>query len=1226
MQLPYKSKQEYQKHFTAHAKRNVGPICETFCPLLADKSGKVFEFASGVGIHVIQLATNLPQWEFQPSDMEAEFVEQIAENVQNVANIHTPVVWDVRWKQFIPEMKAKYDVVLCVNLLHVTGWDTAIGLFHSASWVLGERIGKGRYGAVFEGFDLHTGRVVAIKQLATKGIPTEEVNSLKSEIKLLKNLQHRNIVEYIGFYEEEKGEYVSIIMDYIEGGSLAKTVKKFSSLPESLVAIYIEQVLQGLTYLHDQGVVHRDIKGANILNTKEGLVKLADFGVAARLDDISSKKNPVEVVGTPYWMAPEIIEMSGCGTAADIWSVGCTVIELLTGSPPYAEYTAMSALFHIVSDEHPPLPSSISAELEDFLLRCFQKDVSCRISAKELLTHQWIQKAKGALHLNIRPSAVLEGTRVIKTLKTLTDASPTAENEKNVSDTKQSTLQRFKEEKDESFDDLFKAATTSQTISETKKEGVDREQVDNEKSIDLTEHLWQRLQYSLDASNDFETDWDVKGDTDDNLSILDSNLKDLYISKPSQHSLAKEKALKLLSDMFDEQNSKDIRQQCFGDLLGLLEMNPELAQFFTSEGTFSLLLEILDYPRCKENQLDFVLQLMLHLLQIIHCAQSSRSEEIQDLGQFLSSLGFFPIAIKLIDSRISKQVCYSTFKLLSVILSEKEENILMFFACRGAPRVLSAFFEQVVIEMDKNILGTLHALYYLAEKWCRSFGREWCRSIAKYGFIERFVGFLYRLVLFKESSKEQVMKQEMIIISISILQKFSLFISGELSDVTVRTHYQSPEVLQKFCEILSMSQWHWMEPLLEVFQVICKNAESHSVLQETGVVRILVKLLSQVCPISESGACRRHILLCLYYLCLASPTRKEEAALHGIIPLLQIIIGNSGILSSNIGKKFISMEATRSVEMLCWFATVRSRNILQLLLESNGVEFFLDLLSVIPGKEKARAGSSLVELLEREPDQVERILLQERNTKRIVNLVTTLGQNEIEYMLDSYVRLVHLSPKIREALRRQQAIDKFFCRLKHPKTSVRKLLLQILQILLEGTQATFSKMEKQLLYDLERNDPAVMVRQLASVVVMVGMFFGYFRPASWRATAYLLQSKSSRSIYRSLCSEASWEPKPLESFSLGNGIAFSKNVYMDPEQVTERVLGVIKLFEKVQDVNKVHREAHFEKDLGLDSLDTVELLIALEDEFEVEIPDEHAEQMSSCLDVIRYFSTHLYAS
>lgn len=118
----------------------------------------------------------------------------------------------------------------------------------------------------------------------------------------------------------------------------------------------MEQVLQGLLYLHDQGVIHRDIKGANILTTKEGLVKLADFGVASRTTGLHESS----VVGTPYWMAPEVIELSGATTASDIWSLGCTVIELLEGKPPYHKLQPMPALFRIVNDDHPPLPQGAS--------------------------------------------------------------------------------------------------------------------------------------------------------------------------------------------------------------------------------------------------------------------------------------------------------------------------------------------------------------------------------------------------------------------------------------------------------------------------------------------------------------------------------------------------------------------------------------------------------------------------------------------------------------------------------------------------------------------------------------------------------------------------------------------------------------------------------------------------------------------------------------------------
>lgn len=129
-------------------------------------------------------------------------------------------------------------------------------------------------------------------------------------------------------------------------------------MPEKLVALYMSQVLQGLLYLHEQGVIHRDIKGANILTVKEGTVKLADFGVATKA--VPGAAHESGVVGTPYWMAPEVIELNGATTASDIWSLGCTVIELLDCKPPYHHLQTMAALFRVVNDDHPPLPESAS--------------------------------------------------------------------------------------------------------------------------------------------------------------------------------------------------------------------------------------------------------------------------------------------------------------------------------------------------------------------------------------------------------------------------------------------------------------------------------------------------------------------------------------------------------------------------------------------------------------------------------------------------------------------------------------------------------------------------------------------------------------------------------------------------------------------------------------------------------------------------------------------------
>ncbi|KAK6931863.1 Protein kinase domain [Dillenia turbinata] len=264
-------------------------------------------------------------------------------------------------------------------------------------YMLGDEIGKGAYGRVYKGLDLENGDFVAIKQVSLENIAQEDLN-------IIMNLNHKNIVKYLGSLKTRT--HLHIILEYVENGSLANIIKpnKFGPFPEQLVAVYIAQVLEGLVYLHEQGVIHRDIKGANILTTKEGLVKLADFGVATKLTE--ADVNTHSVVGTPYWMAPEVIEMSGVCAASDIWSVGCTVIELLTCVPPYYDLQPMPALFRIVQDDHPPIPDGLSPDITDFLRQCFKKDARQRPDAKTLLSHPWIQK-RPALQSSLRHSGTM---------------------------------------------------------------------------------------------------------------------------------------------------------------------------------------------------------------------------------------------------------------------------------------------------------------------------------------------------------------------------------------------------------------------------------------------------------------------------------------------------------------------------------------------------------------------------------------------------------------------------------------------------------------------------------------------------------------------------------------------------------------------------------------------------------------------------------------------------
>lgn len=222
-----------------------------------------------------------------------------------------------------------------------------------SNYQLGDLLGRGASGSVYRALNFLTGETVAIKSVSLLTLSPSALPDIMSEIDLLKNLNHPNIVKYKGFARDKDNLF--IVLEYCENGSLQTILKKFGKFPESLVAVYISQVLEGLIYLHDQGVVHRDIKGANILTNKDGSVKLADFGVSSKTGG-----NDNEVVGSPYWMAPEVIEQSGASTASDIWSVGCVVMELLEGRPPYGDLAPMQALWRIVQDESMRIPDGAS--------------------------------------------------------------------------------------------------------------------------------------------------------------------------------------------------------------------------------------------------------------------------------------------------------------------------------------------------------------------------------------------------------------------------------------------------------------------------------------------------------------------------------------------------------------------------------------------------------------------------------------------------------------------------------------------------------------------------------------------------------------------------------------------------------------------------------------------------------------------------------------------------
>jgi serine/threonine protein kinase len=228
-----------------------------------------------------------------------------------------------------------------------------------------------------------TGDFVAIKKVEKSRLNSKTTNAVRGEVALLRTLDHKCILRIFDCVETD--ENLCLVLEFMENGSLASVLDKFGPLPEVLVISYLHQILIGLQYLHEHGVLHRDIKAANILINKDGDIKVADFGVAEQINKDASAR--YSVVGTPYWMAPEVIEMHAPTAASDIWAVGATIIEMLSSKPPYFDMSPISAIFRIVQDPHPPIPANLSENMSNIIMQCFTRDSTKRPTAAQLLKH-----------------------------------------------------------------------------------------------------------------------------------------------------------------------------------------------------------------------------------------------------------------------------------------------------------------------------------------------------------------------------------------------------------------------------------------------------------------------------------------------------------------------------------------------------------------------------------------------------------------------------------------------------------------------------------------------------------------------------------------------------------------------------------------------------------------------------------------------------------------------
>ncbi|KAJ3119603.1 hypothetical protein HK098_005309 [Nowakowskiella sp. JEL0407] len=264
-------------------------------------------------------------------------------------------------------------------------------------WKQGNLIGQGAFGKVYHALNLDTGEIMAVKQVVLGGdgvgkeaekMRKKQEDALRREIELLSELDHENIVRYLNY--EIKENTFNVFLEYVSGGSIASCLARFGKFDEEFTSSMAMQILSGLEYLHSTKIIHRDIKGANILIDSDGVAKISDFGISKKneYDMAYQRMTRMSMQGSIYWMAPEVARGKGYSAKVDIWSLGCLVLEMLTGHHPWHKVRG-NIIYLLGTGNAPPLPSTLGANARSFLELCFTVDPEKRPTATDLLKHDF---------------------------------------------------------------------------------------------------------------------------------------------------------------------------------------------------------------------------------------------------------------------------------------------------------------------------------------------------------------------------------------------------------------------------------------------------------------------------------------------------------------------------------------------------------------------------------------------------------------------------------------------------------------------------------------------------------------------------------------------------------------------------------------------------------------------------------------------------------------------
>jgi serine/threonine protein kinase len=953
----------------------------------------------------------------------------------------------------------------------------------SGTYALLEVIGKGAYGTVYKGIWREVGRHVAVKRVARGRLLPDEEKALQAEIDLFKHLKHRHIVNYIEAVDAPESEFLDIVMEYVEGGSLYSIVQSIRRsqkksperrdsismdlapahvFSETVVASFIAQVIHGLRYLHRQGVVHRDIKGANILVTKSSQVKLADFGVAStkRGSEIGASSTMLDVAGTPYWMAPEIISLEGCSTASDIWSVGCTVIELLTGFPPYYHLSDVTALFRIVQDECPPFPDNISSECQLFLRSCFTKDVNARATAEELLNHPWLRHIGGTSAADDTGSGVARsvppegrdfGEAVVGTQLSLAT-------EEGID--RRADLNQYEEDDDEGFDDFeFEADGAESIPAERIRMGAESDNVSEEVQQETT---FQTAGRTLSPSNvaivadddpfhDIMADPEAERETerlrkhkeiwqrvraqaallgtsvDDHVTAC-NNLVAIFAAHPEQrYSLIYDPGLLPVLEILEGSSDGKPENQRIAEAIlrvavSLLDSRLEETDAYNSADHRSFRTSSKEGNTPLASSKDFVTKSNA-------VASDTEGDEtylgyprVSNIRLDLCLAGFLPAIMRFCD-RTQPVECRMLAGRFVEEMLHLESTLHMLVACRG----FAVFVDMLEPDIDKFgevVTTALNGIEKLLSMEKQRHKRDFCRRFAWCGLLERIVQGMDLCVVRLENLpwlgdgepgalRRRIYEGHVVKLA-RLLQTFAA-----RADPTVKAKMTTPEILSPIVRLIVSSH----VPDIAVEYILCavrdlsRDPQTHTSLEQAAAIDVLVQYLSGCSRRKEDSKTRHYITSCIHNLCIVSPRRQEIAVVAGLVPHLQ-----SHIRSNDINLRSLCIDIYSG--LACSGHTVRMH-----LSNHSGVDFYVELLTKlsVPGtvrKWQARVLQSLSEWLEdlSESKYVENRLILPRNCSQVCQALSIMRVKDVEAVLEPYWRIITSSEKVNRALGSSQEL------------------------------------------------------------------------------------------------------------------------------------------------------------------------------------------------------------